>query len=86
MRNTGKCGAVTRKTFLSTVFLHTRELLLRYLFLNIDDATTGSASYTGTIGKQLEACEKHLIMKYIKVYGILKDFCNFKDQSSDQRY
>ena len=44
--------------------LHTNELPLRHLIQTIHGKTSGPASFTGTIGKQLQDCDKSAIVMF----------------------
>lgn len=68
--------------------LHANELPLRHLFLTLDGCTSGPREYSGTIGKQLAACENKTTVSFRAVSGNLPDLSkNVVDElSTDQKY
>lgn len=91
--NTGKFGGVIRQ-FEKRInrplqwiicLLHMNELPLRHLFIHLDGETTGPASFTGTIGKLLENCQKLPVINYEKIESELPEISK-KDLSADQKY
>lgn len=67
--------------------LHGNELPLRHLFHYLDGKTKGPSTFSGPIGKLLEACEKLPVIAYspISVNSEMPDVNNV-DLSTDQKY
>lgn len=66
--------------------LHFNELPYRHLFEHLDGSTTGPASFSGPIGKQLSGCEKYPVVDFevIKTEELITS--NKTDLSKDQKY
>jgi hypothetical protein len=66
--------------------LHGNELLVRHLFVHVDGGqTTGPNSFSGTIGRQLETCERQTVKKFKLIECTLPDI-ESDDLSTDQKY
>lgn len=65
--------------------LHFNEFPFRHLFEHLDGITTGPASFSGTIGKQLPGCEKLPVVSFKKIDSEEIDISN-TDLSNDQKY
>ncbi|GBL73276.1 hypothetical protein AVEN_159319-1 [Araneus ventricosus] len=73
--NTGWKGRVIRllETYIgrplqwTTSMLHTNELPLKYLILEMDSCTKGPYSYSGTIGLLVKECEKIQLSNLFKL-------------------
>lgn len=69
--------------------LHFNEIQLKHIFIDLDGATVGPKLFSGSIGRQLIACEKSQIQIFQKVFTddlpvLPKDV--LKDLSEDQKY
>ena len=65
--------------------LHTKELLLRQIFVHIDGATSGPQGFTGPIGKALASCHTFPVCNYDKIEGELS-MIDSEELSTDQKY
>ncbi|KAF0706458.1 Uncharacterized protein FWK35_00034701, partial [Aphis craccivora] len=65
--------------------LHMNELSLRHLFVHIDGSTTGSQTFSGEVGKQLESCEKKSVVQFQPISAELPELL-IENLSSDQKY
>lgn len=65
--------------------LHMNELPFRHLFQHVDGKTSGPQTLSGPIGKQLENCEKRLVVQYRPISTVLPDVAE-ADLSTDQKY
>ena len=65
--------------------LHMNELPFRHLFEYIDGSTSGPQTFAGTIGKELENCEKRPITQFQLISTNMPEL-SAKDISTDQKY
>ncbi|GBN79846.1 hypothetical protein AVEN_76905-1 [Araneus ventricosus] len=94
--NTGWKGGVIRllETYVGRplqwklCMLHTNELPLRHLILEMDGCTKGPYSYSGAIGLLLIDCEKTPVVKFDQIDCTLQplDLKDIKKLSRDQQY
>lgn len=65
--------------------LHMNELPFRHLFEHIDGTTSGPRTYSGSIGKELENCEKQPIVDFQPIPTDLPEL-SAEEISTDQKY
>lgn len=65
--------------------LHFNELPYKHLFEHLDGTTTGPASFSGPIGKQLPSCEKNPVVDFVPIQSEVITI-NKTDLSKDQQY
>ena len=65
--------------------LHMNELPFRHLFLHIDGSTSGPQTFSETIGKDLENCEKRPIVQFQPIPAVLPEV-SAEDMSAEQKY
>jgi hypothetical protein len=66
--------------------LHFNELPYRHLFEHLDGTTTGPASFSGPIGKQLVNCAKNDVVPFEVIVPEFEIIITKSDLSKDQQY
>lgn len=65
--------------------LHLNELPFRHLFEYIDGSTSGPRTFSGTIGKDLETCEKKTVVRFKNILAEIPEFIS-QYITTDQTY
>ena len=82
--------ALKRPLQIFVCMLHTNELPLRHLFLNLDGFTTGATTFSGPIGRAFHECEKMPVVPFASIVDghppvdLPQDVVD--DLSEDQQY